>query len=492
MGRLVRARRWDSTSAAPAASASVPTATAAIDLRYRYDASDQRVIKRTYNTNAASQRHTLYLFGSLEVHRTLYASNAYTVDSASLVPCAIANGGRLARLHYDAAATVPQVAGLPTAQGGSNTGATLHVLLELGDHLGSTGTVLDKVSSELVEKTGYLPFGGRENDYRPSRWNGFGEDYGFTGKEEDVEVGLTYFGKRFLSPQLGRWVSADPLAVHAPGEADLNLYAYVSGAVLKSVDPVGLDFADYVKGLAVGAVESLKAAAAESVKSNPAVQVYKAGEALANGDVKAAASHLAQSTPLGQGEKAAIGFGQSIAALPGQVKDAVNTPSDFETGRKAFAPVATIASVVGMVYGGVRGGSGPGGKTPHELAKAQADIAREITPGSARPPTVATFVKEGTIVEGQTRTGTPHTPEVQNMLDNVPQAERSKFHGGCAEMNCLDNTYRSGVDPRGGEIGTAKVRVEGSAAESECGTSHEPCSTCANVMDQAGVKYSRE
>lgn len=63
----------------------------------------------------------------------------------------------------------------------------------------------------------------------------------FTGKEEDVEVGLQYFGKRFLNPLLGRWVSADPLAVHAPGEADLNLYAYVSGAVLKNVDPLGLD-----------------------------------------------------------------------------------------------------------------------------------------------------------------------------------------------------------------------------------------------------------
>jgi RHS repeat-associated protein len=62
----------------------------------------------------------------------------------------------------------------------------------------------------------------------------------FTGKEEDSEVGLTYFGKRFLNAQLGRWISADPLAVHAPGQADLNLYAYVSGSVLKNVDPLGL------------------------------------------------------------------------------------------------------------------------------------------------------------------------------------------------------------------------------------------------------------
>ena len=115
----------------------------------------------------------------------------------------------------------------------------LHVLLELGDHLGSTSVVLDQASGELVERSTFYGYGGTESDYRPGRWEGFRSDYRFTGKEEDVEVGLTYFGKRYLNAQLGRWVSADPLGVHAPGEADLNLYAYVSGAVLKAVDPVG-------------------------------------------------------------------------------------------------------------------------------------------------------------------------------------------------------------------------------------------------------------
>ena len=69
---------------------------------------------------------------------------------------------------------------------------------------------------------------------------GVWEDYRFTGKEEDVEVGLQYFGKRFYAPLLGRWVSADPLAIHAPGQADLNLYVYVSGQALKATDPLGL------------------------------------------------------------------------------------------------------------------------------------------------------------------------------------------------------------------------------------------------------------
>jgi RHS repeat-associated protein len=216
-------------------------------LRHRYDASDQRVIKRVV---ATTQRHTLYVFGSLEVRRTTYASDTYSVTNASVVPYAMANGVRLARLHYSTAATSPQVTGTgaPALPYNTHTPATLHVLLELGDHLGSTGTVLDKLTSELVEQTAYLPFGARENDYRQvdgttgsNRWTSFREDYGFTGKEEDVEVGLTYFGKRFLSPQLGRWVSPDPLAVHAAGRGDFNLYAYVTGAILKATDPMGLE-----------------------------------------------------------------------------------------------------------------------------------------------------------------------------------------------------------------------------------------------------------
>jgi hypothetical protein len=50
---------------------------------------------------------------------------------------------------------------------------------------------------------------------------------------------LQYFGKRFYAPLLQRWVSADPLTVHALG-ADLNVYAYVRGQALKLVDPLGL------------------------------------------------------------------------------------------------------------------------------------------------------------------------------------------------------------------------------------------------------------
>ncbi|PKQ07579.1 MAG: hypothetical protein CVT71_00995, partial [Alphaproteobacteria bacterium HGW-Alphaproteobacteria-10] len=101
-------------------------------------------------------------------------------------------------------------------------------------------------TGELVQRDTAYAYGAAESSYRPEKFDEFREDYRFTGKEDDVEVGLIYFGKRYYAPLLQRWISPDPLAVHAPGEADLNLYAYVSGQALVAVDPVGLEPEPYV------------------------------------------------------------------------------------------------------------------------------------------------------------------------------------------------------------------------------------------------------
>jgi RHS repeat-associated protein len=232
VGRLVRARRWDVASAG-AATDPAPAATPGVDLANTYDRGNQRVVK-TATDVLGQQRYTVYVFSSLELRRTEWLSDPsqptsddYDDSSNAEVAYLGAHGVRLARVVFDQ--------GDPTADGGST-----HVLLELPDHLGSVSTVIDKGSGELVEKTTYQPFGATESDYRLGRWSSFREDYGFTGKEDDVEVGLIYFGQRFYAPLLGRWMSPDPLAVHSLG-ADLNLYAYVHGNVFRAVDQLGLD-----------------------------------------------------------------------------------------------------------------------------------------------------------------------------------------------------------------------------------------------------------
>ena len=81
--------------------------------------------------------------------------------------------------------------------------------------------------------------------------------YQFSSKEYDGTVGLNYYGYRFYSPQLGRWLSRDPLGDHAfltqamRGksrshrrellDASLDpLYGFVSNDPLSRVDALGL------------------------------------------------------------------------------------------------------------------------------------------------------------------------------------------------------------------------------------------------------------
>ena len=156
-----------------------------------------------------------------------------------------------------------------------------------------------------------------ESSHRPTKWEEFREDYRFTGKEDDVEVGLIYFGKRFYAPLLQRWISPDPLAIHAPGAADLNLYAYVHGKVLVAVDPVGLwtviappswedikSTAAYVeqKARVVG-----KAAADTLTPPNPTeryTKVVKVATMAASGDIAGAGEEALRSTGLMSGTDA--------------------------------------------------------------------------------------------------------------------------------------------------------------------------------------------
>jgi len=254
VGRLVHAQRWDIATTAANLGIIIPTTTPPADLTYTYDASDNRVLKSATakESNVDTQRHSVYISGGQELRGAKFAPDYldsgatgadYQIDSKTEIAYLFAHGVRLGRVAYD------NGTGMPAYTANAFIPAQ-HVLINLDDTLGSTAIVIDKATSELVEASSYLAHGATESDYRPDRWNGLREDYRFTGKEEDVEVGLQYFGKRFLSPYLNRWVSADPLGIHDPVASDherqrvksglLNLYAYVSGRTFAAVDIVGL------------------------------------------------------------------------------------------------------------------------------------------------------------------------------------------------------------------------------------------------------------
>jgi RHS repeat-associated protein len=233
----MHAQRWDFSGpySAPVYP-NLPTTPTAVDEKIKYDAFGQRVMKEL--TVEGTTTYSAEIFSSLRLEGALFESTGsstgdYQRDDTTEQVYASIGTTAIGRVVYDSSGDSTRPA-LPTI-GGAKT----HVFIEITDHLGSTSTVVDNVTGELVEHSTYQAYGAEESDYRPDRWS-FWERYRFTGKQADGELGLAYFGARYYSPQLGRWMSPDPLAVHGFG-ADPNAYAYVRGRVLGSVDAVGLD-----------------------------------------------------------------------------------------------------------------------------------------------------------------------------------------------------------------------------------------------------------
>jgi RHS repeat-associated protein len=117
--------------------------------------------------------------------------------------------------------------------------------------------------SYLDERYEYTPYGQRmpfeyysENDignYEPTvsaipfGIGGSGAEtacgeFGFQGLQEDEESGLVYARNRYLSPQLGRWMTREP---YGAGYVDgMNLYECFGSEPINGVDPFGLRWYD--------------------------------------------------------------------------------------------------------------------------------------------------------------------------------------------------------------------------------------------------------
>jgi RHS repeat-associated protein len=100
------------------------------------------------------------------------------------------------------------------------------------DHLGSTRLVTNE-SKNIVSATTYHPYG------EPNAEEGT-EEYLFTGKEQDV-TGFYYYGARYYDPEIGRFLTGDPLKGERREPQTLNRYAYCLNNPLKYIDPTGME-----------------------------------------------------------------------------------------------------------------------------------------------------------------------------------------------------------------------------------------------------------
>jgi len=107
-------------------------------------------------------------------------------------------------------------------QSNSTTGVSYF----LTDHLRSTSALTD-ATGNLIEQISYDSFGNSAGSARTR--------YGFTGRERDPDTGLTFSRARWYDPELGRFMSQDPIRFLG----GINWYEYVDNNPLSWIDPFG-------------------------------------------------------------------------------------------------------------------------------------------------------------------------------------------------------------------------------------------------------------
>ncbi|MBF0387067.1 MAG: VCBS repeat-containing protein [Candidatus Omnitrophica bacterium] len=107
----------------------------------------------------------------------------------------------------------------------------------LGDHLGSTNVVADDQGG-IKERIEFTPWGEKSFIDTPGSQTEKAWLF-FTGKMVDEETGLIYFGARYYSPKIGRFITADTIVPSPYNPQTLNRYSYCNNNPLTLVDPTG-------------------------------------------------------------------------------------------------------------------------------------------------------------------------------------------------------------------------------------------------------------
>ena len=108
--------------------------------------------------------------------------------------------------------------------------STTSTFYYLNDHLGTPQLLLDR-NGRVVWQGDYHPF-GRVDPGITTR----DSDLRFPGQRYDQETGLHYNAMRYYDPNLGRYITPDPIGL----AGGMNPYIYTGGDPVDWVDPWGL------------------------------------------------------------------------------------------------------------------------------------------------------------------------------------------------------------------------------------------------------------
>jgi RHS repeat-associated protein len=181
----------------------------------------------TYEWNAENQLKKV-LKNASEVARFAYDPLGRRVEKVA--------GGTTTTFTYDAEDILRESAGATTTYYIHGPGIDEPLAKEVSGsatyfHADGLGSVL-----KMTNASGTVTHEYRYDAYGRIEAGSTVGGYSFTGREWDPECGLFYYRARFYDPNMGRFLSEDPLGLGGGP----NRYAYVGGNPVMHIDPYGL------------------------------------------------------------------------------------------------------------------------------------------------------------------------------------------------------------------------------------------------------------
>ena len=179
-------------------------------LEFNYDYMGRRFEKKVYTANVLT-KHEKFVYDGYKLIQVLDALNSDAVTMAF--------------------AWHPESTGLDTPFSMMYDGETYYYVTDGNKNVMS---LIDAAGTKVAEYV-YDPFGrllsstGELAEINPFR---------FSSEYHDDETGLVYYNYRYYSPELGRWISRDPIEE----EGGVNLYAMVGNNPVNRWDHLGFSF----------------------------------------------------------------------------------------------------------------------------------------------------------------------------------------------------------------------------------------------------------
>jgi RHS repeat-associated protein len=190
-----------------------------LKIQYNYDPQSRRTEKIIQEYTPSEQ------WEILEIKKFIYVDN-----------------NEIGEVNTHGEITTHRILGLSS---GSEIGATVALEIDdtlyatINDYRGNITCLVNANTSEVTEFYRYTAFGEetifshdlsiKSNEEALCPWR-------YSSKRYETETNLVYFGKRYYSPKIGRWITTDPL-----GYVDgINRYCYVHNNPLENIDHYGL------------------------------------------------------------------------------------------------------------------------------------------------------------------------------------------------------------------------------------------------------------